>query len=70
MILLPNEYLYQNKKKIEIWYISEREKISKEKQKMKSEANIYFSYSCKSMFKILFFNFLRRNKLRLYAYAG
>ena len=32
---------------------------------MKSKANIYFSYSCKSMFKILFFKFLRRNKLRL-----
>ena len=40
MILLPDEYLYQNKKKIEIWYVSEREKISREKQKMESEAKI------------------------------
>ena len=28
MILIHNEYLYQNEKKIEIWYISERGKIS------------------------------------------
>ena len=29
IILISDEYLYQNEKKIEIWYISERGKISK-----------------------------------------
>ena len=29
MILISDEYLYQNEKKMEIWHISERGKISK-----------------------------------------
>ena len=33
MILISDEYLYQNEKKMEIWHISEREKISKIKLK-------------------------------------
>ena len=36
MILIHNEYLYQNEKKMEIWYISEREKSVKKNNKLKT----------------------------------